>query len=89
MEKSVNAGKITDVAVYINNLKYRMRYPVDEDVILRMAMIFHFIESENPNKVEPHWTEKKLQLVKEDPAACSFLWNTGSKVRQYTADPRR
>lgn len=77
MEVAVNANKTADVAVLINNLRYRTRYPVDEDAALRLAMIFHFLPGEDPNKVEPHWTEKKLELVKEDPAAYSFFMELG------------
>lgn len=77
MEKAVNNSKLSDVAVLINNLKYRTRYPVDEDAVLRSALIFHYVEGENPNKVEPHWIEHKLKLVKDDPEAYSFFLSTG------------
>jgi hypothetical protein len=77
MEKAVNNNKLSEVAVWINNLRYRTRYPVDEDAALRMAMIFYFVPGEDPDKVEPHWTEHKLRLVKEDPEAYSFFLPIG------------
>lgn len=77
MEKSVNSNKLSDVAVWINNLRYRTRYPVDDDAAIRLAIVFFFVEGENPNKVESHWTEHKLKLVKEDPAASTFFMEYG------------
>jgi hypothetical protein len=79
MEAAVNSNKLSDIAVLINNLKYRTRYPVDEDAAIRLALIFYFIPGENPDTVEPHWIEHKLKLVKEDPAAYSFFMSIGIK----------
>ncbi|WP_346318195.1 hypothetical protein [Chitinophaga sp. YIM B06452] len=88
MERAVNANKLAEVAVWINNLKYRRKYPVDEDAALRMAVIFFFLEGEDPNKMEPHWTEHKLSLVKEDPAAYSFFMARGiASIETYSASP--
>ena len=77
MEKAVNNNKLSEVAVWINNLKYRLRYPCDEDALLRMAAIFTFIDGEDPEKVEPHWTETKVQFIKEDPEAYTFFMKVG------------
>lgn len=65
------------VAVYLNNIKYRIAYPVDEDAALRMAMILTFVPGEDPDKPEPHWTAWKLEQVKKDPAAYSFFLHKG------------
>ncbi|MEG1199967.1 MAG: hypothetical protein RSD53_11280, partial [Algoriella sp.] len=43
----------------------------------RMAMIYHFIDGENPDSCENHWTEEKLKLVKQDPEAYSFFLPIG------------
>lgn len=77
MTKAVNNNKLDEVAVWINNIKARMSYPVDEDSALRMAMIYHFIDGENPDTCENHWTEEKLKLVKQDPEAYSFFLPIG------------
>lgn len=77
MEKAVNSGKTVDVGVWINNLRYRKRYPVDEDVALRMAALFCFLPGENPDKTENHWTERKVGIMKEDPEAYSFFLPVG------------
>lgn len=86
MESAVNSNKLSDVAVLINNLKYRTRYPVDEDAAIRLALIFYFVEGEDPDKVLPHWTEHKLKLVKEDPAAYSFFLLIGIKSSKLYSD---
>lgn len=56
----------TDIGVLINNLLYRMRYPVDEDCALRMGAIYCFMEGEDPDKVNPVTTERKIALCKGD-----------------------
>lgn len=77
MEKAVNTNKVVDVAVWINNLRYRKRYPVDEDVALRMAAVFTFLQGEDPNRTENHWTERKVAVMKADPEAYSFFLPMG------------
>lgn len=73
----INQNKLSDVAVLMNNLKYRLQYPVDEDASLKMGLIYTFIQGENPNTCENHWTEKKLQIIKQDPTAYTFFLSKG------------
>lgn len=54
----------TDVAILANNLKYRTRYPVDEDCALRMGATYVFLENEAPDTILPHWTERKVRMAK-------------------------
>lgn len=77
MIAAVNEKKIADVAVWANNLKYRTKYPVDENAVIRMAMIYSFVEGEDPDKCENHWTEWKTQKVLDDPEAYSFFLPIG------------
>lgn len=77
MTEAINKNKVDEVAVWVNNLKARMSYPVDENAALRMAMIYHFVEGENPNLCENHWTEWKLQRVLKEPEAYSFFLPIG------------
>lgn len=81
MTDAVNRNKLDEVAVWVNNIKARLNYPVDEDSAIRMAMIYHFIDGENPQSCESNWTEEKLKLVKLDPEAYSFFLPIGL---QYT-----
>jgi F0F1-type ATP synthase gamma subunit len=74
---SINKNKLDEVAVYTNNLKYRLSYPVDENAALRMALIFSFVDGEDPNKCEAHWTQYKLNKVIEDPEAYTFFLSKG------------
>lgn len=80
MIQSVNDKKIADVAILANNLKYRTKYPVDEHAILRMAMIYTFVENENPDKCENHWTEWKLNKILDEPEAYSFFLPIGMEL---------
>jgi hypothetical protein len=66
-EKNVKTLR-TDIATLANNIKYRLRYPVDEDCALRMGAIYTFVEGENADVTEDFWTKKKLALAKGDAA---------------------
>ncbi len=56
----------TDIATLANNIKYRLRYPVDEDCGLRMGAIYVFAEGEDPDATEDYWTKRKLTMAKGD-----------------------
>lgn len=56
----------TDIATLANNIKYRLKYPVDEDCALRMGAIYCFAEGENPEHTEDFWTSRKVALAKGD-----------------------
>lgn len=64
-EKSVKTLR-TDIATLANNIKYRLRYPVDEDCALRMGAIYCFVDGENPDVTEDYWTNRKITLAKGD-----------------------
>lgn len=80
MIQSVNDKKIADCAVLANNLKFRSKYPVDEHASLRMAMIYHFVDRELPEKCENHWTEWKLSKILAEPEAYSFFLPIGIEL---------
>ncbi|KAB1228459.1 hypothetical protein [Chryseobacterium viscerum] len=80
MIQAVNDKKIVDVAVLANNLKYRTKYPVDEHATLRMAMIYSFVDREDPDKCENHWTEWKLKRILDEPEAYSFFLPVGLEL---------
>lgn len=73
-EKSVKNLR-TDVATLANNIKYRLKYPVDEDCALRMGAIYTFTEGENPDETEDFWTNKKV------------MWAKGDATQGIAADP--
>lgn len=56
----------TDLATICNNIKYRLRYPVDEECGLRLGAIYVFIEGENPNVYSLSYTKQKEMLAKGD-----------------------
>lgn len=66
-EKSVKSLR-TDIATLANNIKYRLRYPVDEDCALRMGAIYAFAEGEDPDATEDYWTARKVAWAKGDVA---------------------
>lgn len=58
----------TDIATLANNIKYRLKYPVDEDCALRMGAIYCFAEGEDPDTTEDYWTRRKIAYAKGDTA---------------------
>lgn len=58
----------TDIATLANNIKYRLKYPVDEDCALRMGAIYAFTDGEDAEQTEDFWTDKKLAWAKGDAA---------------------
>lgn len=83
-EKNIKTLR-TDVATLANNIKYRLRYPVDEDCALRMGAIYTFAEGEDPDATEDFWTVKKVtwakgdatQNIAPDPELYSFFLSIG------------
>ena len=67
----------TDVGTLMNNLLYRLKYPVDEDCAIRMGAILCFMEDEDPNKTEDFWTQKKIELAHKSPEAYAFFLTMG------------
>lgn len=64
-EKSLKSLR-TDIATLANNIKYRLRYPVDEDCALRMGAIYTFVEGEEADITEDYWTARKVAMAKGD-----------------------
>jgi len=69
----------TDIAILANNLKYRLKYPVDEDCAIRMGAIYCFLEDEDPNTVHDVFTRRKIELAKKDPDLYAFFLNMGQQ----------
>lgn len=65
----------TDIATLANNIKYRLRYPVDEDCALRMGAIYTLAEGEDPEQTEDFWTNRKI------------AWAKGDATQQIAPDP--
>lgn len=58
----------TDIATLANNIKYRLRYPVDEDCALRMGAIYTFVDGEDPETTEDYRIAQKVAWAKGDAA---------------------
>lgn len=70
----------TNVGILANNIKYRLRYPVDEDCAIRMGCIYTFMEGEDPDAVSSAWTERKLALAKQHPDLYTFFLTEGKRL---------
>lgn len=77
-EKSTTTIR-TDVGTLMDNLLYRLQYPVDELCSIRMGAIFTFIEGEDPDTVHDFHTQSKVTLATGD-----FERNTPPDPELYT-----
>lgn len=57
---------ISDMAVLVNNIRYRLKYPVDAEAALRMGCIYLIHEDEDPFEMNPSWVTKKLKMIEDD-----------------------
>lgn len=78
-EKKGKSTLRTDIGVIANQIKYRTKYPVDEDVCLRMSAIYLLMDNEDPNKVQDSWTKHKVKLAKDNPDLYAFFLDSGIK----------
>lgn len=75
----------TDCAALANALKYRTQYPIDANCAIRMGAILCFMEyeqdgkliSENPDKTEIFWLNKKERMADGDPDLWAFFLSMG------------
>lgn len=75
--KKNKGNYISDTVVIANNIQYRTKYPIDEDICLRMSAIYLFMEGENPDKVDDAWTKRKVTLAKDNPDLYTFFLTMG------------
>ena len=79
----------TDIAALANSLLYRLKYPVDQHCALRMGALLCFMEydviadeklttyTEDPDKCDIHWLQRKEQLALNNPDAYAFFLQMG------------
>lgn len=67
----------TDIGTLMNNLLYRMQYPVDEDCAIRTGALYYFIDGEDPEVVNPVLTERKVELARQHPDLYTFFLSAG------------
>lgn len=77
----VNTGNkeriISDMAVLVNNIRYRLQYPVDQDAAIRMGCIYIIHEDEDPDEVSAQWMQRKMEMVKDDPQLYEVFFQVG------------
>lgn len=76
----INSGNkeriISDLSVLVNNIRYRLKHPVDEDCALRIGAIYSIMEDENPDEVLGSQTTHKIKLAKQDSKLYEFFFIT-------------
>jgi hypothetical protein len=82
VENSLKTAK-TDIAILANNLKYRTKFPVDQDCAIRMGAIYTFFDNENPNEINGTLIARKMDMCKgtattpADPKMYDFFLHMG------------
>jgi hypothetical protein len=76
--------RITDIGVLANEIKYRTKYPVDENCSIRIGAVLSFMDGEDPDKYDIFWTRKKEELAMTNSDAYSFFLSWGiSNIEPY------
>lgn len=78
--EKIDANLRTNMAVLVNNIRVRMKHPIDEDCALRMGAIWTFMEGEDPDSVHRVWIDKKIDMCKgskPDPELYDFFLSMG------------
>lgn len=101
MLEIINEGgktAMSDVAVLLNNIQYRLKYPIDQHCAVRMGAILSFLEiedaeglvisHEDANNPQSHWLSKKLELADSDPDMYTFFFTWGfANTEAYRQQP--
>lgn len=67
----------SDIAVLVNNIRYRLKHPVDNECALRMGAIYTFMDGEDPNECKGLWIDKKVKMALEDADLYTFFLHMG------------
>lgn len=88
----------TDVGTMMQNLKYRLQYPVDDLCAIRVGAILSFMGDEDPNQLIDVITRRKIDMavgnphkgIEPDPALYAFFLSLGlsssQSYRELSAD---
>lgn len=82
-DESSKAKIRTDGTLLVQNLRYRLKYPVDEDCMIRLGAVLTFMESdtygtEAHDSLNPRTTEQKVGMAKSDPDLYAFFLTLGA-----------
>lgn len=76
-----NANLRTDLALLAQNIRFRLKNPVDEHCAIRQAAILLFCETgasaEDPDTIEQVWTDRKVKLALDNPSVYTFFLTLG------------
>lgn len=87
------AHSYTDISAICNMVKYRLEYPIDQHCAVRVGALLVFVRwaeggkqfEENPDDVQPFFTDKKVDLALMDSDVYAFFLITGtSSIREYS-----
>lgn len=73
MEDAGNDGEIVELFGYLARLKQRLVWACEEQTLFNLSDCYLVLEGENPELVEPKWTERKREIINSDPLAKGFF----------------
>lgn len=67
----------TDLALLANNIRVRLKYPIDEDCAIRMGAIYAIMEGEDPDTCDANVVKVKMDMCLTDRDMYAFFLNMG------------
>lgn len=67
----------TDLALLANNIRVRLKYPIDEDCAIRMGAIYAIMDGEDPDTCEATIVKEKMDMCATDRDMYTFFLNMG------------
>lgn len=87
----INSGNkakiISDLSVLVNNIRYRLSSPVDQDAAIRMGAIYVLHEDEPADEVNAAWTSKKMKMLLNDRELYELFFSEGVEYTPSWIEP--
>lgn len=75
----------TDIGALANYMKYCTQYPIENECALKVGCIFTFIDGEDPNVINRHFEQTKLNLARNNADAYAFFLSMGMRnIPEYS-----
>lgn len=74
-ENALNSGKISDLGVYIFELKTRVELLASRVAYLQFCAVFYLLNDEDPNRLDLNYVKRKVDLLEGNSELRDFFLN--------------
>lgn len=73
MKEHAENGKIVDLFAILSEIEFRLQFIGEEETLIEFASIYFLLPGEPADDLKESWTNKKKEILKDDPEARSFF----------------